>query len=81
MHHAISFQEVEQSDVQRFNVQIYDALKVVENFVNDTEIPTITAINGRAPGASAAVSQSPVTPAGPNGACSGGSSSQHVNFL
>ena len=44
-----SFKDVEQSpdDEQRFNVQIYDTLKVVENFVNDLEIPTITAINGR----------------------------------
>jgi enoyl-CoA hydratase/carnithine racemase len=46
---ASSFQDVERSDDddQRFNVQIYDTLKVVENFVNDIEIPTITAINGR----------------------------------
>ncbi len=46
---ASSFKEVEQSpdNDQRFNVQIYDTLKVVENFVNDIEIPTITAINGR----------------------------------
>jgi enoyl-CoA hydratase/carnithine racemase len=46
---ASSFKEVEQSpdDDQRFNVQIYDTLKVVENFVNDIEIPTICAINGR----------------------------------
>jgi enoyl-CoA hydratase/carnithine racemase len=46
---ASSFKEVEQSpdDDQRFNVQIYDTLKVVENFVNDVEIPTICAINGR----------------------------------
>ena len=46
---ASSFKDVEQSDDddQRFNVQIYDTLKVVENFVNDIEIPTITAINGR----------------------------------
>lgn len=44
-----SFKEVEDSpdNDQRFNVQIYDTLKVVENFVNDIEIPTITAINGR----------------------------------
>jgi enoyl-CoA hydratase/carnithine racemase len=44
-----SFQEVEQSpdNDQRFNVQIYDTLKVVENFLNDIEIPTIAAINGR----------------------------------
>ncbi len=44
-----SFQEVEQSpdNDQRFNVQIYDTLKVVENFVNDIEVPTIAAINGR----------------------------------
>ena len=41
---ASSFKDVEQSpdDDQRFNVQIYDTLKVVENFVNDIEIPTIT---------------------------------------
>ena len=46
---ASSFKDVEQSDDddQRFNVQIYDTLKVVENFVNDIKIPTITAINGR----------------------------------
>ena len=45
---ASSFKDVEQSpdDDQRFNVQIYDKLKVVENFVNDIEIPTIAAING-----------------------------------
>ena len=44
-----SFKEVEDSpdDDKRFNVQIYDTLKVVENFVNDIEIPTITAINGQ----------------------------------
>jgi enoyl-CoA hydratase/carnithine racemase len=44
-----SFKDVEDSpdDDQRFNVQIYDTLKIVENFVNDLEIPTITAINGR----------------------------------
>lgn len=44
-----SFAEVEQSpdNGQRFNVQIYDTLKIVENFVNDIEIPTIAAINGR----------------------------------
>jgi enoyl-CoA hydratase/carnithine racemase len=44
-----SFQEVEQSkdNDPRFNVQIYDTLKVVENFVNDIEVPTIAAINGR----------------------------------
>ncbi|MCF8095314.1 MAG: enoyl-CoA hydratase/isomerase family protein [Desulfobacteraceae bacterium] len=44
-----SFREVEESpdNDQRFNVQIYDTLKVVENFVNDIEIPTITAINGK----------------------------------
>ena len=44
-----SFKEVEQSpdNDQRFNVQIYDTLKIVENFVNDIEIPTIAAINGR----------------------------------
>ena len=31
---------------KRFNVQIYDTLKIVENFVNDIDIPTITAYNG-----------------------------------
>ncbi|MFA9422087.1 MAG: enoyl-CoA hydratase/isomerase family protein [Sedimentibacter sp.] len=48
-HDVASFKEVEQSpdDDQRFNVQIYDTLKIVENFVNDLEIPTISAINGR----------------------------------
>ncbi|HJX03264.1 MAG TPA: enoyl-CoA hydratase/isomerase family protein [Dehalococcoidia bacterium] len=30
----------------RFNVQIYDTLKIVENFINDIDIPTITAFNG-----------------------------------
>jgi enoyl-CoA hydratase/carnithine racemase len=46
---ASSFKDVEDSpdDDQRFNVQIYDTLKVVENFVNDIEIPTIAVINGR----------------------------------
>jgi len=46
---ASSFREVEESpdDDQRYDVQIYDTLKVVENFVNDIEIPTISAINGR----------------------------------
>ena len=45
-----SFKEVEQSpdDDQRYDVQIYDTLKIVENFVNDIEIPTIAAINGKA---------------------------------
>lgn len=44
-----SFKEVEASGDknQRYNVQIYDTLKVVENFVNDIEIPTIAAINGK----------------------------------
>jgi enoyl-CoA hydratase/carnithine racemase len=44
-----SFREVEESpdNVQRFNVQIYDTLKVVENFLNDIEVPTIAAINGQ----------------------------------
>ena len=44
-----SFKEVEQSsdDDQRFDVQIQDTLKIVENFVNDIEIPTIAAINGK----------------------------------
>lgn len=44
-----SFKEVEQSpdDDQRYDVQIYDTLKIVENFVNDIEIPTIAAINGK----------------------------------
>lgn len=44
-----SFVEVEQSpdQDQRYNVQIYDTLKIVENFVNDIEIPTIAAINGK----------------------------------
>ena len=46
---ASSFKDIEDSpdNIPRFNVQIYDTLKVVENFVNDIEIPTITAINGR----------------------------------
>jgi enoyl-CoA hydratase/carnithine racemase len=30
----------------RFNVQIYDTLKIVENFILDIDIPTITAFNG-----------------------------------
>lgn len=44
-----SFAEVEQSpdNEQRYNVQICDTLKIVENFVNDIEIPTIAAINGK----------------------------------
>ena len=44
-----SFAEVEQSpdNDQRYNVQIIDTLKIVENFVNDVEIPTIAAINGK----------------------------------
>ena len=44
-----SFAEVEASsdNDQRYNVQISDTLKIVENFVNDIEIPTIAAINGR----------------------------------
>jgi enoyl-CoA hydratase/carnithine racemase len=44
-----SFVEVEQSpdNDQRYDVQISDTLKIVENFVNDIEIPTITAINGK----------------------------------
>jgi enoyl-CoA hydratase/carnithine racemase len=44
-----SFAEVEQSpdSDQRYNVQISDTLKIVENFVNDIEIPTIAAINGK----------------------------------
>ncbi|HHU22475.1 MAG TPA: enoyl-CoA hydratase/isomerase family protein [Clostridiales bacterium] len=46
---ADSFKEIEQGndDDARFNVQIYDTLKVCENFLNDIEIPTIAAINGR----------------------------------
>jgi enoyl-CoA hydratase/carnithine racemase len=31
---------------ERFNVQIYDTLKIVENFILDIDIPTITAFNG-----------------------------------
>jgi len=48
-HDTDSFAEVEQSpdNDQRFDVQIYDTLKIVENFVNDIEVPTIAAINGR----------------------------------
>ena len=44
-----SFIEVERSpdNDRRFDVQIYDTLKIVENFVNDIEIPTIAAINGQ----------------------------------
>ena len=44
-----SFKEVEQSpdDDKRFDVQIYDTLKIVENFINDIEIPTIAVINGK----------------------------------
>ena len=46
---ASSFKDIEDSpdNVPRFNVQIYDTLKVVENFVNDIEIPTICAITGQ----------------------------------
>ena len=48
-HDTDSFAEVEQSpdNDQRFDVQIYDTLKIVENFVNDIEVPTIAAINCR----------------------------------
>ena len=44
-----SWAEMEQSEDMhlRYDVQIYDTLKLVENFVNDIEIPTIAAINGR----------------------------------
>jgi enoyl-CoA hydratase/carnithine racemase len=44
-----SFAEVEASpdNDQRYDVQITDTLKIVENFVNDIEIPTIAAINGK----------------------------------
>lgn len=43
-----SFKEIEQSpDDARYDVQIYDTLKIVENFVNDIEVPTIAAINGK----------------------------------
>lgn len=44
-----SFKEVEDSpdNGKRFDVQILDTLKIVENFVNDIEIPTIAAINGK----------------------------------
>lgn len=44
-----SFKEVEDSpdNDKRFDVQILDTLKIVENFVNDIEIPTIAAINGK----------------------------------
>lgn len=44
-----SFKEVEDSpdNDQRYDCQIYDTLKIVENFINDIEIPTIAAINGR----------------------------------
>lgn len=43
-----SFLEVEQADDPevKFDKQIYDTLKVVENFLNDIEIPTIAALNG-----------------------------------
>lgn len=43
-----SFKEVEESpdDDQRFDCQIYDTLKITENFIFDLEIPTITAVNG-----------------------------------
>ena len=46
---ASSFKDIEENpdNIPRFNVQIYDTLKVVENFVNDIEIPTICAITGQ----------------------------------
>jgi enoyl-CoA hydratase/carnithine racemase len=46
---ASSFKDIEDNpdNIPRFNVQIYDTLKVVENFVNDIEIPTICAITGQ----------------------------------
>lgn len=42
-----SFHEFDtKSTDERYNVQIYDTMKVVENFIFDIEIPTITAFNG-----------------------------------
>ncbi len=43
-----SFKEVERANDKnaRFDKQIYDTIKVVENFLNDIEIPTIAALNG-----------------------------------
>ncbi|MBQ6662292.1 MAG: enoyl-CoA hydratase/isomerase family protein [Firmicutes bacterium] len=45
---AGSFSEVEQSsdNIQRYNCQIYDTMKIVENFVYDIEVPVIAALNG-----------------------------------
>ena len=41
-----SFREVEEAGDKdaRFDKQIYDTIKVVENFLNDIEVPTIAAI-------------------------------------
>ncbi|MBQ9031991.1 MAG: enoyl-CoA hydratase/isomerase family protein [Parasporobacterium sp.] len=36
----------EQSTKEQYNVQIYDTQRIVENFLNDIDIPTITAFNG-----------------------------------
>lgn len=42
-----SFHEFDEKPTNdRFNVQIYDTMKIVENFINDVNIPTITAFNG-----------------------------------
>jgi len=45
---ADSFAEIEAdpSDDNRYNATYHDATKIVENFVNDIDIPTIAAING-----------------------------------
>jgi enoyl-CoA hydratase/carnithine racemase len=42
-----SFHEFDKKPTSdRFNVQIYDTLKIVENLIFDVDIPTITAFNG-----------------------------------
>lgn len=42
-----SFHEQDsKTTAEQYNVQIYDTTKIVENFLNDLDIPTITAFNG-----------------------------------
>ena len=43
-----SFREIEEdpNDDNRYNSTYHDASKIVENFVNDIDIPTIAAVNG-----------------------------------
>lgn len=44
-----SFKEVEDSpdNDQRYDKQVYDTVKIVANFLNDIEIPTIGVVNGK----------------------------------